>query len=56
MRKFGINPRYTNAATMFKRPVVPQIDEPPEDLVSETSPVADSNETYSESISNASPI
>ena len=56
MRKFGINPRYTNAATMFKRPVVPQLDEPPEDLVSETSPSGDSNETYSESISNASPI
>ena len=56
MRKFGINPRYTNAATMFKRPVVPQLDEPPEDLVSETSPVGDSNETYAESISNASPI
>ncbi len=56
MRKFGINPRYTNAATMFKRPVVPQLDEPPEDLVSETSPAGDSNETYAESISNASPI
>jgi len=56
MRKFGINPRYTNAATMFKRPVVPQLDEPPEDLASETSPAGDSNETYSESISNASPI
>ena len=56
MRKFGINPRYTNAATMFKRPVVPQIDEPPVDLVSETSPAEDRNESYSESISNASPI
>ena len=56
MRKFGINPRYTNAATMFKRPVVPQLDEPPEDLASEASPPGDSNETYSESISNASPI
>jgi hypothetical protein len=35
---------------------VPQIDEPPEDLVSETSPPADRNESYAESISNASPI
>jgi len=56
MQKFGINPRYTNAATMFKRPVVPQLDEPPENLVSETNPVGDNDESYSESISNASPL
>jgi hypothetical protein len=56
MRKFGINPRYTNAATMFKRPVVRPIDEAPEDLVSDSEPSSDGNQTYSENISNASPI
>jgi hypothetical protein len=49
MRKYGINPRYTNAATMFKRPVVPQIDEPPTDLIG-------GDTDYNQSISNASPI
>lgn len=56
MKKFGINPRYTNAATMFKRPVVRPIDEPPEDLVSDSQPTADNNESYAEDISLASPI
>jgi hypothetical protein len=56
MKKFGINPRYTNAATMFKRPVTRPIDEAPENLLSETDPSTDNNQTYSESISNASPI
>ena len=44
MRKFGINPRYTNPAKMYKRPVVVQIDEPPID-----------DET-SDAINNASPL
>lgn len=56
MRKYGINPRYTNAATMFKRPVVPQLDEPPQDLISEQVNPADGNESYADTISNASPI
>ncbi len=56
MRKYGINPRYTNAATMFKRPVVPQLDEPPQDLISEQSDPEDNEESYSDTVSNASPI
>ena len=56
MRKYGINPRYTNAATMFKRPVVPQLDEPPQDLISEQANPADGNESYADTVSNASPI
>jgi hypothetical protein len=56
MRKYGINPRYTNAATMFKRPVVPQLNEPPQDLISEENNPADGNESYADTISNASPI
>lgn len=56
MRKYGINPRYTNAATMFKRPVVPQLDEPPQGLVSEQTNPADGNESYADTVSNASPI
>jgi len=56
MRKYGINPRYTNSATMFKRPVVPQIDEPPQDLISEQTNPADGNESYADTVSNASPI
>ena len=44
MKKFGINPRYTNPAKMYKRPVVVQIDEPPID------------EEASDVISNASPL
>ncbi len=31
MKKFGINPRFTNPAKLYKRPVVVQIDEPPID-------------------------
>lgn len=31
MKKFGINPRFTNPAKIYKRPVVVQIDEPPVD-------------------------
>ena len=56
MRKYGINPRYTNAATMFKRPVIPQLDEPPQDLISEQANPADGNESYADTVSNASPI
>ena len=44
MKKFGINPRYTNPAKMYKRPVVVQVDEPPID------------EDSKEAISNASPL
>lgn len=44
MKKFGINPRYTNAAKMYKRPVIVQVDEPPID------------EESSEAIINASPL
>ena len=53
MRKYGINPRYTNAATMFKRPVVPQLNEPPQDLISKKI-IPDGNESYSDTVSNAS--
>ena len=56
MRKYGINPRYTNAATMFKRPVVPQLDEPPQDLISEETNPSDGDESYTDTVSNASPI
>ena len=31
MKKFGINPRFTNPAKIYKRPVVVQVDEPPID-------------------------
>ena len=31
MKKFGINPRFTNPAKIYKRPVVVQVDEPPVD-------------------------
>lgn len=44
MRKFGINPRYTNPAKMYKRPVIVQTDEPPID------------ENASDAINNASPL
>ena len=44
MKKFGINPRYTNPAKMYKRPVVVQVDEPTID-----------DET-SDAINNASPL
>ncbi|MEK9773304.1 MAG: hypothetical protein VW576_07025 [Opitutae bacterium] len=44
MRKFGISPRYTNPAKMYKRPVVVQIDEPPID------------DESSDAINNASPL
>jgi hypothetical protein len=44
MKKFGINPRYTNPAKMYKRPVVVQVDEPPID------------EDSKEAINNASPL
>jgi hypothetical protein len=44
MKKFGINPRYTNPAKMYKRPVVVQVDDPPID------------EDSKEAISNASPL
>ena len=44
MKKFGINPRYTNAAKMYKRPVIVQVDEPP---------IEDES---SEAITNASPL
>jgi hypothetical protein len=56
MRKYGINPRYTNAATMFKRPVVPQLNEPPQDLISEETNPSDGDESYTDTVSNASPI
>jgi hypothetical protein len=44
MKKFGINPRYTNPAKMYKRPVIVQVDEPPID------------DESSEAINNASPL
>ena len=44
MKKFGINPRYTNPAKMYKRPVIVQVDEPPID------------DDSSEAINNASPL
>ena len=44
MKKFGINPRYTNPAKMYKRPVIVQVDEPPID------------DESSDAISNASPL
>ncbi|MGA1100240.1 MAG: hypothetical protein ACO3VB_00530 [Opitutales bacterium] len=44
MKKFGINPRYTNPAKMYKRPVIVQVDEPPVD------------DESSEAINNASPL
>ena len=44
MKKFGINPRYTNPAKMYKRPVIVQVDEPPID------------DDSSEAIKNASPL
>ena len=44
MKKFGINPRYTNPAKMYKRPVLVQIDEPPID------------DDSSDAINNASPL
>ncbi len=44
MQKFGINPRFTNPAKMYKRPVVVQNDESPVD------------DNASQSIVNASPI
>lgn len=44
MKKFGINPRYTNPAKMYKRPVIVQIDEPPID------------DEASDAINNASPL
>jgi hypothetical protein len=44
MKKFGINPRYTNPAKMYKRPVIVQVDEPPID------------DEASEAINNASPL
>ena len=44
MKKFGINPRYTNPAKMYKRPVVVQVYDPPID------------EDSKEAISNASPL
>ena len=44
MKKFGINPRYTNPAKMYKRPVIVQIDEPTID-----------DET-ADAINNASPL
>ena len=44
MKKFGINPRYTNPAKMYKRPVVVQVDDSPID------------EDSKEAISNASPL
>ena len=44
MKKFGINPRYTNPAKMYNRPVIVQVDEPPID------------DESSEAINNASPL
>jgi hypothetical protein len=44
MKKFGINPRYTNPAKMYKRPVIVQVDEPPID------------DESSDAIINASPL
>jgi len=44
MKKFGINPRYTNPAKMYKRPVVVQVDDPPID------------DDSKEAINNASPL
>ena len=44
MKKFGINPRYTNPAKMYKRPVIVQVDEPPID------------DDSSEAINSASPL
>jgi hypothetical protein len=44
MKKFGINPRYTNPAKMYKRPVVVQVDEAPID------------EDSKDAINNASPL
>ena len=44
MKKFGINPRYTNPAKMYKRPVVVQVDAP---LIDDDS---------KEAINNASPL
>lgn len=44
MKKFGINPRFTNPAKIYKRPVVVQVDEPPiddelEDAFKDASPL-----------------
>jgi hypothetical protein len=44
MKKFGINPRYTNPAKMYKRPVIVQVDDPPID------------DGSIEAIQNASPL
>jgi hypothetical protein len=44
MKKFGINPRFTNPAKMYKRPVVVQVDDPPID------------DDSKEAINNASPL
>ena len=44
MRKFGINPRYTNPAKMYKRPVVVQVEDPPIDDITK------------DAINNASPL
>ena len=57
MRKYGVNPKYSSTGAVYKKPSIPLIDEPREDLFSEQ-PNDDLNgtESYSDKIINASPI
>ena len=56
MRKYGVNPKYSSTGAVYKKPSVPLINEPREDLLSEQPNDQNQSDTYSDKIVNASPI
>ena len=56
MRKYGVNPKYSSTGAVYKKPSVPLINEPREDLFSEQPSDQNQSDSYSDKIVNASPI